>query len=104
AVPFHVGRVPFNIANASARPAPNTLSGIDVLKGTAWPRIRSRIVLRAPVAAMAELARFSRHGAPCSKSAAMPPMWGAAADVPKNGALNDPAPVIDTPSIAAMSG
>jgi len=34
----------------------------------------------------------------------MPPMWGAAADVPKNGTGNDPAPVIETPSIAAMSG
>ena len=34
----------------------------------------------------------------------MPPTCGAAADVPKNGAGNEPAPVIDTPSIAARSG
>src|SRR5262245_34161100 len=34
----------------------------------------------------------------------MPPRCGAEADVPKNGELNEPAPVIDTPSIAAMSG
>src|SRR5205823_1903008 len=46
----------------------------------------------------------SRHGAPCSSSAAMPPMCGAAADVPKNVDGNEPAPVTDTPSIAAMSG
>src|SRR4029077_6532255 len=39
-----------------------------------------------------------------STSAAMAPMCGLAADVPKNGVGNDPAPVIDTPSIAEMSG
>ena len=49
-------------------------------------------------------ARFSRHGALCRTSAAIPPTCGAAADVPKNGAGNDPAPLIDTPSIAARSG
>ena len=55
-------------------------------------------------AAIVDALRFRRQGALCSSSAAMPPTCGAAADVPKNGAGNDPAPVIDTPSIAAMSG
>ena len=59
---------------------------------------------RAVAAAIVDVLRFSRHGAPCSISAAIPAACGAAADVPKNVVPNDPAPVIETPSIAAMSG
>ena len=79
-------------------------SGIDSLSGIACPRIKSRTVLRALAGAMVEAVRFSRHGALCSSSAAMPPRCGAAADVPKKFLLNDPAPVTDTPSTAAISG
>src|SRR5262249_44265334 len=102
--PVHVGSTVRTDWNASARPAPNTLSGVLPVSLTAWLSSRSRMVVRAAAAAVVEAARFIRHGAPCSRSAAMPPMCGDAADVPKNVDGNAPAPVIDTPSIAVMSG
>src|SRR5437773_3674092 len=102
--PRHAGRVAFSEAKASARPKPDALSGSEPLRGIARPRIKSRTVLRAPAGATVEAVRPSRHGALCSSSAAMPPMCGAAAEVPKKLLLNPPAPVIDTPSIAATSG
>ena len=34
----------------------------------------------------------------------MPAMWGAEADVPKNGLLKPPAPVMATPSMPLISG
>src|SRR4029078_3252436 len=83
---------------------PKTLSGVLVVRRTAVLSRRLRSVVRAGVAQSFEAARFNRHGAPCRTSAAMPPMCGDAADVPKNVLPNEPAPVIDTPSIAAMSG
>src|SRR5207237_29633 len=79
-------------------------SGVLVVRRTALLSSRLRSVVRAGAAAIVDEERFSRHGAPCRTSAAMPPMCGAAADVPKNVVPNEPAPVIDTPSIAAMSG
>src|SRR4029078_5944179 len=83
---------------------PKTLSGVLVVRRTAVLSRRLRSVVRAGVAQSFEAARFNRHGAPCRTSAAMPPMCGDASDVPKNVLPNEPAPVIDTPSIAEMWG
>src|SRR5690349_16748934 len=102
--PFHVGMIVRIDPNASARPAPNVLSGVSAVRRTARPSSKSRTVVRAAAAAVVDAARLSRHGAPCRSSAAMPPMCGDAADVPKKVDGNEPAPVIDTPSMAAMSG
>src|SRR5262249_44797474 len=102
--PRHDGSVARSAEKASARPAPTTLSGAPVDSRTAFPRSRLRTVARAAAAPIVLVDRFNRHGAPCSSSAAMPPMCGAAADVPKNVALNEPAPVTETPSMAEMSG
>src|ERR1051326_7528850 len=102
--PRHAGSVALIAASASARPAPNTLSGVAVLRRTALLSSRLRTAPRAVAAAIVDVLRFSRQGAPCSSSAATPATCGAAADVPKNVVPNDPAPVIETPSIAAMSG
>src|SRR5262249_40646702 len=46
----------------------------------------------------------SRQGALCAVSAAIAATCGTAADVPKKIDPNEPAPLIDTPSIADTSG
>src|SRR5947209_18610857 len=102
--PLRFGSVACTAPNASARPMPNVLSGFGLLKMTAWPRRRLRSVVRAVEAAIVDVVRLSRHGAPCKTSAAMPPRCGDPADVPKNVVPNPPAPVTLTPSTAVMSG
>src|SRR5260221_5887062 len=101
--PFHAGSMDCTDAKASTRPAPNVLSA-GVLSATALPTSRLRTVVRAVTAEMADVVRSRRHGALWSSSAAMAPTCGAAAEVPKNGAGNDPAPALHTPSVAAPSG
>src|SRR5262245_50557783 len=66
--------------------------------------MRSRSAVRALTGSSAPAPVASRHGAACSASAAMPATCGTAADVPKNVFGNDPAPLIDTPSMAETSG
>jgi hypothetical protein len=102
--PCQVGSVAWTADKASARPTPNVLSGAGLLNATACPVIRFRSVVRATVGSIVDVVRFSKHGALCSNSAAIPPMCGAAADVPKNAVGKPPAPNTVTPSMAAMSG
>src|SRR5262249_37510040 len=85
-------------------PAPKVLSGTVGLSGAAVPVIVLRSVVRAFTASTVEVVRFNRHGALCSTSAAMAPMCGLAAEVPKKGAGKLPAPEIETPSMAIRSG
>src|SRR5580765_2594903 len=101
--PCHPGSVACTALNASTLPAPTVLSGAGP-SGKVLPTRRFLIVVRAASAVAVEVLRFSRHGALWRTSAAIPPTCGAAADVPKKGAGNDPAPLIDTPSMAARSG
>src|SRR5580765_7769117 len=101
-VPFQDGSVALTDANASTRPAPSALFAASA--GVALEISRLRTVARAVSGATVDDARPSRQGAFWSSSAAMPPRCGEAADVPKNWVPKLPAPVMETPSIAASSG
>ena len=88
--------------NASARPAPTMLSAL--VQGKRLPDHKIADGRARLIGGDRRAARLSKQGALCSTSAATPPTCGAAADVPKNGVGNAPAPVTATPSMPTMSG
>src|SRR5262249_27062655 len=59
--------------------------------------------IRAVTLSLAPSAPLRRQGAACSKSAAIPPTCGTAAEAPKNGLSKSPAPATETPAMAATS-
>src|SRR6516225_5215915 len=80
------------------------LLGTAPPSGTALFRMRLWRAIRAVTLSLAPAAPLRRQGAACSKSAAIPPTCGTAAEVPKNGLSKSPAPVTETPSMAVTSG
>src|SRR4029077_62696 len=102
--PLNDGSVFSTEASASARPNPNVLFGSPLPRRTALFSTRLRRLVRADVGLSAPSVEASRHGADCSTSAGGPAACGAAADVPKNGAGNPPAPLTATPSMLEISG
>src|SRR5262249_55973930 len=103
--PVKTGSVRCTVAAASARPEPDRLSGCPVVfNENALVTTVSRSAVRAATGSSRPLPPSSRHGAPCTASAAIAATCGVAADVPKKSDPNAPAPVTDTPSIAETSG
>src|SRR5579862_769942 len=102
--PLKAGMVAFTEPSASARPAPKILFGDGPPSGIALFKRRLRRSVRAVTLSSPLFALLRRHDLDSRRSAAIPAMWGAAAEVPKNGFSNPPAPVMETPSIPEISG
>src|SRR5579859_3382106 len=102
--PLKTGMVASAAASASARPKPKMLLGVDPPNGTVLFNIKLCKSVRAVTLSTAPAAPFRRQALDCNRSAAMPATWGVAAELPKNGFSKLPAPVMETPSIAEISG
>src|SRR4029079_5602463 len=90
-------------ASASSRPAPHVLSTPGPPRSTAELNSALRRAVRSDAGLSPDSPRF-RDGWHANTRAAIAPAWGAAADDPKNGVENPPAPLTDTPSMATASG